>query len=109
MNKIYTISKVGWHTLAPRNYEFDKQLYYKSFRNFIHFLQTNGLTTKTILSSDTLVNDDTAIMSSDLTEEGFLLYKNRYAKWIDNIMDKGKSPDDLTVLEKELKKIRSQP
>lgn len=107
MEKIFTIAKVSWQTQVQRNYEFDNSLVYTYFKNIINYLQDNGLTTRIILPRNEGVTENTCIMSSDLTEVGFLLIKKKYNKWVEGIMDKGKSPSDYSILDKELKKIRN--
>lgn len=106
MENTFTIDKASWHTQVKRNYEFDKKLLYSCFRNIINYLQANGLATRIILEESENVTDETCIMSSDLTEEGFRLIKKKYGNWVDGIMDKGRSPSDFTILDKELRKMR---
>ena len=108
MIKPFTICKVSWQTQVKRNYEFDKELVYTYFKQIINYLQENGLTTKTILNKEENISEDTSILSTDLTEEGFELIKKKYDKWTEGIMDKGKSPSDFTIFDKELKKMRSK-
>jgi hypothetical protein len=108
MSKVFTVDKVSWHTQVKRNYEFNKDLLYSCFKNIINYLQKNNLTTHTILKEGENVTEHTCIMSTDLTEEGFQLIKKKYDKWTEGIMDKGKSPSDFTILDKELKKIKGK-
>jgi len=108
MIKPFTICKVSWQTQVKRNYEFDKELVYTYFKQIINYLQKNGLTTRTILKKEENVTEDTCIISTDLTEEGLQLIKKKYDKWTKGIMDKGRSPSDFTIFDKELKKIRDR-
>lgn len=106
--KDYTIAKVSWLTKVKRNYKFDNTLVYDYFRGLISFLQNKGLTTRTILPENGEINDETSIMASDLTSDGFELIKKALDRWTDNIFDKGGSPTDYTLLDKHLQKIRSK-
>jgi len=106
--KNYIIDKASWHTQRPRNYEFDKTRIYKYLRSLIDYLTANGLLNNPILAADQEVTDDTQIMASDLTEEGYEFIKVVYgkSKWIDMVVEGKKSPDDYKLLDKALKKIR---
>ena len=106
--KDFTIAQVSWLTKVQRNYEFDNSLVFEYFRGLINYLQKKGLTTKTILSENENVTEETEILSSDLTSEGFELIKKTLDKWTDGVFDKGKSPTDYKLLDKQLDKIRSK-
>ena len=58
-----------------------------------------------MLPSGVVVPEDIAIRKSDLTEEGFEFYKRVEQKWLGAI-DRGKSPSDTSILEKELAMMR---
>ncbi len=106
MPQDFTIDKVEWHIKKVRDYEFDRSLIYEYFRSIINYLQNNNLTTRTIVSDHQLVNDDTTIKKSDLTEEGFQLIKKSYSKWIDKVVDQKILSTDYRMLDKSLKIIR---
>lgn len=105
MNKDFTIDKISWHTQTERNYEFDTSVIYRYFEGIITFLQENNLTTRTILKKGDKVTEETCIMRSDLTDVGFQLIKKCYSRWVDAVVDKGKSPNDFKTLTNALKKI----
>lgn len=75
-------------------------------RSIIDYMFANGLLKNPILSADQEVTDDTQIMASDLTEEGFEFVKAVYDKWTDKVVDGKISLDDYKLLDKALKKIR---
>jgi hypothetical protein len=104
MEKDFIIDQVSWHTQAKRNYEFDNDLFYLVFESIIIYFQKNGLTTRTILFAHDKVNDDTCIKASDLTNEGLLLVKKAYGKWMDKAVDKIIQPTDFKMLDNALKK-----
>lgn len=60
---------------------------------------------RTILSAEDGITDELAFKSSDLTPDGLSLMKACYDKWLRRI-DRGMPPDDVTILEKGLQKIR---
>ncbi len=72
------------------------------------FLQENKLVNKDLIDLEDEVNDETKLMRSDLTEEGFEFFKIAHDRWANNIFDKGKSPEDVKYLEKKLKEILSK-
>ena len=101
-----TIDKVGWHTGTPGNTE-SREAIHRRFRAIIKFLQDNRLTVRQIASPDpaAALTDETAIRTVDLTEDGLRLVKRCYDKWLRRI-DNGMSPDDMSILERELQKLR---
>ena len=62
--------------------------------------KTSKLSTKTF-------SDDFELYGSDLTDEGDELYDTGVQKWYES-HDRGQSPDNIKLLEKYLKKIRSK-
>ncbi|WP_291914247.1 hypothetical protein [Chitinophaga sp. CB10] len=105
--KDFTIDQVSWHTQQPRNYEFDSSIVYAYFKSIISYLQQNNLTTRVILADDEEVTEETKIQVSDLTEEGFLLIKAAYEKWITKVDNRKIAVDDFKMLNKALDKIRN--
>jgi hypothetical protein len=108
MENDFTIIKASWLTQVKRNYFFDNELVYQCYEHFFAFLQINNLTTRKIISQDQKINDDSKLIRSDLTEEGYEFFKKAYDRWSTNIYDKGKSPEDVKYLEKKLKEIRGK-
>jgi hypothetical protein len=104
--KDFPIDQVSWHTLKPRNYEFDTTIIYRYFKSVINYLESNNLTVKPLNEGKGEITEDTRIMASDLTEEGFQVVKAAYRKWIDKVVDGKISPDDYKLFDKALKKIR---
>lgn len=104
----FVIDQVGWHINTPRNYTLDISLVHKYFECIIKYLQENKLVVRNITVESMVIDNNTCIRSSDLTPDGLLLMKEVYGKWVDGIMDKGKSPTDYRILDKALKKIRTR-
>jgi hypothetical protein len=102
----FTIDKVSWHTETPRNYEFDNTIIYKYFKSIINYLEANNLIVRPLNEGNKEITEETKIMASDLTEEGLLVMKATYRKWMDKVVDGKISPDDYKLLDKALKKIR---
>lgn len=65
----FTIDKVGWHTQRPGNTE-TRPAIHRRFRILAAFLQENGLTVRRLLSEGQEIDDEFAISTSDLTDEG---------------------------------------
>ena len=101
--KDYTILKVGWFTQQQGRITSTESIY-ASHRALLTFLQAHGLTVRTVLGEDEPLTDNSCLMRSDLTEKGFLLYQKAEQKWLRG-HDRGKSPTDMTVFERELAKL----
>lgn len=110
MEKDFIIIKVSWETQRMRNYDMmeENRLTYMYYKTLLDFLQKNALTTRIILEAGIEINDETCIRKSDLTEEGYLIFKGKhFDKWVDSIFDKKRLPSDISPLIKALAKIRS--
>lgn len=103
MSNDYTIDAVAFHT-QRENVEGRDQVLAR-FRALAGFLDENKLT-RTPLSEKT-IDDSFAVRTSDLTDEGRALMKGAYESWLGGI-ERGKSPEDVTRLKKELAKIRKK-
>ena len=80
-NQSFTIDKVGWHTQRPGNNETLDHIS-RRFRAIISFFQENGLAIHAILPSGEAITDDLAIASTHLTEDGLVLMRKCYNKWL---------------------------
>lgn len=97
------IDNLATHIAASKNAEYRNRAR-EHFRVVISFLQTNGLTTRTLLVDGEPLPDTQKIMQSDLTERGFQVMKLGYYKWL-NSLDRGRPVEDVSVLERALKKV----
>ncbi|MFJ9451647.1 hypothetical protein [Herbaspirillum sp. NPDC101397] len=102
-NENYVIDQVSWHTKVVGNPEHRDHIEAR-FWHVIDFMQRNDLTTKQLLKSQSDIDDDFAISTSDLTEKGMALMKAVYDKWLVKV-DKGMSVTDLSMFEKNLLKL----
>lgn len=100
----YTIDQVSWHTNTPGNTETREQIV-RRFCIVANFLQANGLTTRDVSCQEADIDDGFGINSDHLTEEGMVVMKAAYDKWLTKV-DNGMSPQDLALFEKALKKVR---
>lgn len=114
MDENFIIEKIGWITqrksIPPLTKEYIERQY-RFFENYIHFLQDNGFTTRSILNSDEKANDDSELWIKDLTEEGFEFYKYGIIKWrekYDKAKNKDKAINDFAFIEKKLKEFREK-
>lgn len=101
------IEKVGWITkmksTPPLTQEYINNKYVQ-FRNMIEFLQSKSLTTRTVLNSTDVVNDESELKMGDLTSEGLAFYKKAIIPWkkkIDKSPDKLKEINNISFLEKK--------
>jgi hypothetical protein len=101
----YTITKVAWYTQRKGD-PFPREHVAKQFRTIARFLDENGLSSRKLLDPvDREITDEFAILSDDVTEEGHEFMGKGYIKWL-NAIDRGKPPDDDTILKRELAKLR---
>jgi len=100
----YTIDKISWHTqqlCEPEPYE----VMAAQFWHAIKFLQENGLTTRHLAGSINDLDEDFGIHTDDLTSQGLALMKAAYQEWVRKV-ERGMSPDDTSILERGLERIR---
>lgn len=96
----YTIDKVGWHTRTPGNTE-PREKTHRRFRAIIRFLQAHQLTRRVLLGEDGIVDDETAIHTDDLTENGRMIMEKCYHRWLKKV-DRGADPEDISSFKREL-------
>lgn len=108
MEKDFIIDQVSWHTDKIRNYNFDSNIIYEYFHIILKYLQENQLTVRYILPENHELTKATCIRASDLTEDGLKLMQKAYSKWVDKVVDQKIQPEDVRVLDKALKVIRSE-
>ncbi|KRA62109.1 hypothetical protein ASD89_23755 [Caulobacter sp. Root656] len=104
MSDPFIVFKVAWLTKTPGE-EHRRSEIIDHFYCIIKFLQDNSLVVRQLITSKDELTDDFALSSSDLTEDGLALMRAAYHKWLAKV-DKGMPPQDVTLLEKALKKIR---
>lgn len=100
----YVIDQVSWHTNTPGNTETREQIV-RRFCIVANFLQANGLTTRDLSCQEVDIDESFGINSDDLTEEGMVVMKAAYDKWLTKV-DNGMPPQDLALFERALKKVR---
>jgi hypothetical protein len=105
MEKDFVIFKVSWLTQTPGN-EHRRQDILNHFLIVTNFLQDNGLTTKPLIDGPEDITDDFTLSSSDLTADGLAVMRSAYHKWL-TAVDNGMSPENLSLFEKALKRVRS--
>ena len=98
----FLIASAEFSLAASKNKTYQEHVKV-SFKTLIKFLDDNALLVNKIIYNE--INNNTKIMKSDLTKEGFDLVAKALDKWF-SAQDRGKAPDDTTILERELKKIR---
>lgn len=104
--KPFTIDQVSWHTSTRGNPESREHII-RRFHAIAHFLQDRGLTVRPLAGDLKDVQDNFAISSADLTDEGLALMRAAYDKWLQKV-DQGMDIGDLSLLDKALQKIRAK-
>ncbi len=78
------------------------------WRSLIEFLDTNQLMLKRVEIANLHDMEGVELRSGSLNELGNAVIKCGFDKWLRGI-DKGKSPSNLSALEKCLEKLRGKP
>jgi hypothetical protein len=99
----FVIDQVSWHWKSGSEPP-EKTL--ARFKAVVRFLQTHGLVRTPLLKDEDEPTERFCIRASDLTDEGLRLMKAAYDPWLRKI-DEGKAaPDDVSLLEKKLTRLR---
>lgn len=102
--KSFTLCRVSWLTQRPGG-DYPLEWVVRQFWAVSDFLQRHNLTVRPLANSISDITNDFEIRSDDLTEEGLLLMRTGYRKWL-RALDRGGDPSDTTILQKELAKQR---
>lgn len=104
MQNSYTITKVSWFTqtkgLGIKDSDIKNKHYY-----LMLFLQDKDLVLEKRVDSIDDIDDDFSLSTSDLTDDGLALIELAHDKWSGKV-ERGMSPEDTTLLEKALDKVR---
>jgi len=106
MEKPFIVDQVSWHTSTPGNPESREHII-RRFHVIARFLQDRGLTVRQLVVDMQDVQDNFAISSADLTDEGLALMRAAYDKWLQKV-DQGMDITDLSLFEGALKKMRAR-
>jgi len=98
----FPIDAVSWHTQVQGNPESREHIL-ERFRAVAAFLGANGLLVRDLPE----VGDGFLLHSDDLTDEGLVLMKAAYDKWLQRV-SRGAAPSDVAPLQKALSKLRSE-
>lgn len=105
MTAPFMIDQVSWHTNTSGNTETREQII-RRFFVIASFLQENGLTARNIACPEGEIDDNFGISSADLSDQGMIIMRAAYDKWLQKI-DNGMPPEDLSVFLRALKQVRS--
>ena len=97
-----------YQLLLNRSEDIDyKKSIFKSTIPLMRFLKTNNLLVDIDpFNEDGSIKENIVIRKSNVTDEGFQLFVKPINNWW-NALDRGVSPEKITILENGLKKIRS--
>ena len=97
-----------YQLLLNRSEDTDyKESILKSTIPLMRFLKTNNLLVDIDpLNEDGSIKENIVIRKSNVTDEGLQLFVKPVNNWW-NALDRGTSPEKITILENGLKKIRS--
>src|SRR4051812_32749063 len=101
MTEHYIIDKVSWHTMTEGNPETREETLLR-FKVLHKYLQEHHLLRPALQNQHQEIDDNFAIHSRDLTEEGLAFMKAAYDKWLGKI-DIGMDPRNASVLDRALR------
>ena len=104
--KDFVISDISVLLVASKRKQYRENVFL-IFKSLARFLQENGLTTRPIWTTEKM-SETFQIVRSDLTEEGFELFKKGVDQWTDGVEAGKWPPTDTTILTKYLIKIRTE-
>ena len=104
MTTDFAILNIAIHLAASKNKKYRESIV-RYFETLVEFLQVNELTTRELLKTGKVPADDFKLMKSDLTDEGFEFVKRSLDKWTAKV-ERGDPIGDVSILERELAKIR---
>src|SRR5512146_45601 len=97
----FTIDQVGWHTRVKGNPETREHIE-RRMRALFGFLDRNGLLQANAPRAPSHeLGDDFRLESQHLTERGLALVRRAYQPWLEAV-DKGTSPENVSILENAL-------
>jgi hypothetical protein len=105
MSQPFTVFQVSWLTKTVGN-EHRRDSIVEHIFQVTKFLQDNGLVHRQLMQSSADITDDFELSSADLTDDGLAVMRAAYHKWLTKV-DNGMSPEDWSLLEKALKKVRA--
>ena len=103
MEKDFTILQISWFTQRVGSLNTVEDIYSRH-RALLDFLQQHGLTTRIILPTGAPLTDESRLLRSDLTAEGFEVYRRTEQRWLRSI-DRTKRYTDMRLFAKELVKV----
>ena len=105
MENPYVITKVSWLTNTP-GLEDQRDAIIRDHYFLAKFLQDNSLVTRTLMCNIEDITEDFEVSSEDLTSDGLATMRAAYDRWVQKI-DNGMPPEDVSLLERALQKVRS--
>lgn len=105
MEEDFTILQISWFTQRVGILATVGDIHSRH-RALLDFLQQHGLTTRTVLQTGAPITDESRLLRSDLTAEGFEVYRRTEQRWLRSI-DRTKRYTDMRLFTKELAKIRA--
>jgi hypothetical protein len=101
----FTVTSVAWdrdNERIHRNAGFDPipdEVLLRRFWQFLRFLQTHGLTTRTLCKSIHELSNDTVLRNSDLTDEGFYFIQRFHGRWLNRTRkDRGEEKEEAFLV-----------
>ena len=104
--KDFTVFALDIHLAASKRKSYREHAI-RYYQILAEFLQKHDLLTRRLLEPSEFPDAEFKVMRSDLTDEGYELVKGGYQEWARKV-EKGMPPEDTSILERELAKIRDK-
>ena len=106
MEKNRKVYDVGFMLSASKRRSYRESVI-RMFDTYLRFLQGHGLTTRELLGHNETPDQNTSVTRADLTDEGWEFITIAQDKWF-RAVDQGASPEDATLLEETLTRLRAK-
>ena len=112
--KDFCVDSVAWSLDGVRRHtdagfpDIPREIIIRRFWQYLQFLQSHGLTVRTVAPSRAEVDDSTELRNADLTDEGFRFIQYSHPRWLQRLYkDTGELKED-GYLQKWYEKFQSQ-
>ena len=113
-DKDFRVDSVVWSLDGVRRHtdagfpDIPREIVVRRFWQYLRFLQSHGLTVRTVANSQAEVGDSTELRNFDLTDEGFRFIQYSHSRWVQRLhKDTGEQKED-GYLKKWYEKFQSQ-
>jgi hypothetical protein len=97
----FTVTSLAWERDFEQRHQragfepIPDEVLVRRFWQFLRFIQQHGLTSRVVAHSAAELSADTALLNSDLTDEGFYFIQRFHGRWLNRVhKDSGETKED---------------